>query len=155
MKDKGTTDWISVVTNLGVMVGLLLVAYEVRQATKQAGADASQIFTSTASESRASLALSSELAEIVVTANESGIKTLTPVEIFRLSEWEGAKRMRMLGNIIQYRRGFLERGAIQAMLPSLIEAESGVWADLGMTPISREAWPEIKAIQDEMRLRDQ
>ena len=155
MNNRSATGWMSIITNLGVIAGLVLVAYEVRQATTQAEADASLVFVSSASNARRTLALSPYLAEIYVKANESGVETLTPVERFRLSEWEGATRIRMLGSIIQYRRGFLEGGAIQAMLPSLIEAENGYWADLGIAPIDRESWPEIEALREEMGLRDQ
>ena len=155
MKHRTATDWVSIITNLGVIAGLVLVAYEVRQATLQAGADASQVFTSNASSARMALALSPDLADIYLRASENGVATLSPVEKFRLSEWAQATRMRMLGNVIQFRRGFLERGAVRAMLPTLIERENGVWADLGIPPVNRDNWPEIAEIQEEMGLSDQ
>ena len=64
MKDRGAFDWFSVLTNLGVMAGLILVAYEVRQATMQAEAASSHAFVTGVQVTRRELALSADLAEI-------------------------------------------------------------------------------------------
>ena len=62
--------------------------------------------------------------------------------------------MRMIGQIIQYRSGFLRREAMVAMLPILTSREKGIWADLGIPSITAFE-NEIGPIRDEMGLRDQ
>ena len=136
------------------MAGLILVAYEVRQATLQAEAAASHDFVTGAQVTRRDLALSADLAEIYVKANTNGVETLTPVEKFRITEWEHANKMRTIGQIIQYRSGFMSRGAMVAMLPTLTSREKGIWADLGIPPITGFE-NEIGPIRDELGLRDQ
>jgi len=149
VKDRGAFDWFSVLTNLGVMAGLILVAYEVRQAEAATSHD----FVTGVQINRQELALSADLAEIYVKANANGVETLTPVEKFRMTEWEQANKIRMIGQIIQYRSGFLSRGAMVAMLPVLTSREKGIWADLGIPPITAFD-NEIGPIRDEMGLRD-
>ncbi len=113
-------------TNLGVIAGLVLVAYEVRQSTLQAEAASSHDFASGVQVTRRELELSADLAEIYAKANTNGVESLTPVEKFRMTEWEQANKMRTIGQVIQYRLGFLERGAMVAMLPTLVSREKGI-----------------------------
>jgi len=53
-------------------------------------------------DSRREIALSADLAEIDVRAVESGVRTLSPVELYRLREREQAKILRMTG---QFKHG--------------------------------------------------
>ncbi len=154
MKVKGTTVWVTVVTNLGVIAGLFLVAYEVRQATLQAKAETSQAYASDLQVARKELALSSDLAEIYVKATSNGVDALTPVEKFRLTQWESARRVRILGQIRQYEMGFLERGTLEAMIPTLTQLEKGLWTDLGIGPLRGRFADVIDPIREEMGLRD-
>ena len=137
-----------------MVAGLVLVAYEVRQATLQAEAATSRAFVTGVVDSRRDMALSPGLAERYVKENTSGVETLTSVEKFRLAEWEQGRRTRMIGQIIQYRMVLLDRGALEAMLPSLTSLEKGLWADLEIGPIRGFA-DVIQPIREEMGLLDQ
>ncbi len=148
-------DWISMLTNLGVIAGLVLVAYEVRQATLQAEAAASQVVATEYADARREMALSPDLAEIFVKANTNGVGALTPVEKFRIRKWEEARRARMIGQFKQYQLGFLDRGTIEALIRGTADLEKGLWADLELSPIGGEFGDEMEAIREEMRLRNQ
>jgi len=154
VKNRRAIDWISVLANVGIAAGLVLVAYEVRQATLQAEAETSQAYTTELQLSRQELALSSDLAAIYVKATSNGVDALTPVEKFRLTQWESARLVRILGQIRQYEIGFLDRGTIVAMLPTLTRLEKGLWADLGIGPVPGRLADVIEPIREEMDLRD-
>jgi len=155
LKNKGAFDWISVLANLGVVAGLVLVAYEVRQATLQAEAEASHAFATETQVARKEIALSPDLADVYVRATTKGVDVLTPVERYRLTEWERARKTRMLGQIRQYELGFVHRGAIEAMLPTLSSLEKGLWPDLEIGPVSGRLAQVIEPLREEMELRDQ
>jgi len=155
LKNKGAFDWISVLANLGVVAGLVLVAYEVRQATLQAEAEASHAFATETQVARKDIALSPDLADVYVKATTKGVDVLTPVERYRLTEWERARKTRMLGQIRQYELGFVHRGAIEAMLPTLSSLEKGLWPDLEIGPVSGRLAQVIEPLREEMELRDQ
>ena len=151
-KEMRASDWISALTNLGVLVGLILVAYEVRHATIQAEAAATNEFSGGYVTRMRELALSAELSEIYVKANADGVESLSPVEHFRISTWERATKTRLATQLIQYRLGVLDRGAIRAMLPVIEELENGIWAELGISPI-RGFEAELDPIREEIRNR--
>jgi hypothetical protein len=151
LSNKATVEWISVLTNLGVIAGLFLVAFEVRHATVQAEAAASNEFSNGIVASMRELALSEELSEIYVKASSDGVESLTPVERFRTKEWERARRIRMVTQIIQFQRGVLDSGAIRSMLPILEGLEKGLWAELDIPPITRLE----DELRDELRAREQ
>jgi len=155
LKNKGAFDWISVLANLGVVAGLVLVAYEVRQATLQAEAEASHAFATETQVARKDIALSPDLADVYVKATTKGVDVLTPVERYRLTEGERARKTRMLGQIRQYELGFVHRGAIEAMLPTLSSLEKGLWPDLEIGPVSGRLAQVIEPLREEMELRDQ
>jgi len=144
-----------VLANLGVVAGLVLVAYEVRQATLQAEAEASHAFATELQVARKEIALSPDLADVYVKATTKGVDVLTPVERYRLTEWERARKTRMLGQIRQYELGFVHRGAIEAMLPTLSSLEKGLWPDLEIGPVSGRLAQVIEPLREEMGLRDQ
>jgi hypothetical protein len=128
-----------------IVASLILVAFEVRQATFQAQAEASSDVVFELQSSIKELAVSPDLSEIFVRATTEGVSSLTAVEKFRVSQWERARRFRMISVIDQFERGFVDREQIMAMLPSLSRAESGLWDELEI----------IEPVRQEMGLLDQ
>lgn len=155
MKERGAIDWLTIIANFGVVAGLVLVAYEVNQANVQAEAAATQARRAEIQDARAKMALSPDLAEIYVKASTSGVDALTAVERFRLTQWERGKRTRMLGQIEQYRRGFLDRESVENTVRAYTRLENGLWSDLGMRPGSGSIADEIQEIRDELESHDQ
>lgn len=155
MKERGAIDWLTIIANFGVVAGLVLVAYEVNQANLQAEAAATQARRMEIQVARAKMALSPDLSEIYVKASTSGVDALTAVERFRLTQWERGKRTRMLGQIEQYRRGFLDRESVENTVRAYTRLENGLWSDLGIGTISGSIADEIQEIRDELESHDQ
>ena len=114
-----TTNWKTTAELLGmaaIVASLILVAYEVRQASLQAEAAAIHVRFNQIEEANSAIALSPDLAEIYFKATRNGVETLTPIESFRLQSWERARQLRMVSQLAQYEMGFLDREAIEARL---------------------------------------
>ena len=154
MKKNSAIDWIAIVANLGVMAGLVLVAYEVRQATLQAEAEAQHAVASEAQLARQNLALSPELAMIQFKAIDGGVSALEPIEEFRLREWERANRLRIISQVRMYDLGFMSREFIENLVRNVDDLENGLWSDLGVMPLRPGIKSMIKPVREDMGLSD-
>jgi hypothetical protein len=99
---------LAILANFGVVVGLFLLAYELRQAQHFAETEAAVRRLNQMQEAQAAMAMSESLPEIRVRALSDGIHTLTPEELYRLQRWENSVRLRMRSQYIQYTRGYLD-----------------------------------------------
>ncbi|MCH7853704.1 MAG: hypothetical protein IID46_12255 [Planctomycetes bacterium] len=95
MNSKEANDWLTLLANLGVVAGLVLLAYELNQANLQAKAAAAHARRTEIQVAGTEMALSPDLAEIYVRATNNGVETLTATEKFRLTEWEFGRLSRV------------------------------------------------------------
>ena len=154
LNSKEAKDWLTLLANLGVVAGLVLLAYEVNQANLQAEAAAAHARRTEIQVARTEMALSQDLAEIYVRATDNGVETLTAAEKFRLTEWEWARLTRMVGQIEQYQMGFLDRETIENTVRGMARSENGLWADLGVGLNAGPIAEEVKKIREEMESRN-
>ena len=116
--DLGQT--ISILANVGVVAGLILLALQLSQANRRAEADTYQTRISEIEQARREFAGSEHLPGIYVKLNDGGLESLTSEELSRLRSWEVARMLRMQGQNNQYEEGFLDSLAIVEL-----EAEEG------------------------------
>ena len=80
--------WLALLANAGVVVGLLLLAYELRQAQHFAETQAAVQRFDQMQLAQTELAMSESLGRIRVKAKSDGVHALTPEELYRLQRWE-------------------------------------------------------------------
>jgi hypothetical protein len=108
--------WISLGANIGVIIGLIMLVIEVRHANNLAEASA---YRSRGDEIQASLnsvALSADLAEILVKVDSQGVQALSDVETKRFWAYLRAGIFRMQNQFNDYNLGYLDDDSYQAML---------------------------------------
>jgi hypothetical protein len=126
-----TNNWLSLLANVGVVIGLGMLIFELKHASDLSEVDAYQTRVNEISETSKEFALSEDLAEIYERLRTEGVGTLTPVELRRVRAWETGKIIRMQAQFYQYQRGFLEEIAVQAMLLAAV-ANVDLWDELGV-----------------------
>jgi hypothetical protein len=131
MKKIDLGQLVIVLANLGVVVGLVLVAIEISQANRQAAATAYQARTSEVEQARKDFALSEQLPRIYVELNENGLESLSPEDRSRLTSWEAARMLRMQGQHRQFLLGFLDPAIHQDAITAAAE-RGEFWRRLGI-----------------------
>lgn len=82
--DFGQT--ISILANLGVLVGLVFVGFEVRQNTQESRAEGARSITESVNATNAGIYSDPGLAELIIRGKQD-ISTLDPVERERFDRW--------------------------------------------------------------------
>ena len=109
MDSAKVNSWLALLANLGVVVGLALLIYEVRESQKLAETEATVGRLNQMQVARLEFAMNEFLVPIKVKALTEGVQSLSPVELLRLQEWEKSVRLRMLSQYVQYTQGILIR----------------------------------------------
>ena len=87
MKLADTDKWLSLIANIGVLVGLVFLAYEIQQDTVATQLEVASSFQSSFSEVEMLIAVDSEFAELLFKARTDA--ELTPQERFRITTFYG------------------------------------------------------------------
>ncbi|MDA0679823.1 MAG: hypothetical protein O3A13_07720 [Proteobacteria bacterium] len=127
MNSAKLNDWLGVVANLGIVVGLVIVYLELDHANRLAEANAVQFRDSEISNARKEYADSELLPGIVVKARNGGFDSLTEVEFERYRSWELGRLRRLMSQYRQYERGFLGQEIIDGNINAAIE---GGWLEV-------------------------
>ena len=140
-------DWLTLLANFGVVVGLGMLIFELKHASDLAEAGAYQTRMTEISQTSMNFALSEDLAEIYERMRSEGLAVLSPVDLRRVRSWELGKMIRMQAQFYQYERGFLDEGSVDNMLRAAA-AHLPLWDELGLSfesSIFREA---VEAVED-------
>jgi hypothetical protein len=108
--------WLTLIANIGVVAGLILLVVEVRHAITVSESEAFRNRGNEIQEAMQELALSGELAEILAAANASDLDSLTPVQLVRLDAWTRATLYRMQSQFKDYHLGYLDEYSYHYML---------------------------------------
>ncbi len=76
------------------------------------------------------MATSEFLAAIRVKARSDGVESLTPVEFYKLRQWESSVRLRMRSQYIEHVRGYLDQDTADGMLETAVYFLP-YWEELG------------------------
>ena len=130
---------------IGIIGSLIFVGLELRQNKKLATTNAYQTRLSEMQQAQRNLALSGDLAEIMVKTASLGAGALTETELRRMIAWETAVQWRMESQFYQYKQGFLDEIALERTLDDIVSMEIYErWEDLGL--VERLYPPEWKAM---------
>jgi len=131
MNSDKLNSWLALLANIGVVVGLLLLAYELREAQHFAETQAAVQRLDQMQQANLEMAMSESLGLIRVKAQIDGVHTLTPDELYRLQRWEISVRHRMRSQFIQYKGGYLDKETADAIVQAAARALP-YWDDLGI-----------------------
>ena len=121
--------WLAIIANIGVMAGLFLLIIELDQTRNQAASSTYQNRINAIDSSLQAQAVSDYLPEIYVKLEQNGLDALSPVEFFRLRQWEFARTIRINGQLSQYDRGFLDEESYEAATRVAVE-NLNLWRQL-------------------------
>ena len=116
--------WLSLIANIGVVVGIFLLIAEVNHASRLAEVEAYQTRIRDIQELNIQIALSDSFADILSKANSEGVESLTPKEFLRARAWFAAIMRGMQGQYYQYQNGFLDRESVDR---TLIDIADGIY----------------------------
>jgi hypothetical protein len=119
MQSSKISEWLSLIANVGVVIGIFALIAELNHASGLAEVEAYQTRTRDIQELNLQLALSDSLADILEKAQAEGVETLTPGEYRRARAWYGAILRGMQGQYYQYQHGFLERESVDRTLDDI------------------------------------
>jgi len=136
-------DWLLLVANVGVVLGIFALIAELSQSTRIAEVSAFQTRMSEIQESSVELALSQDLAQILVKMTNEGVASLSQVEAMRAAAWHNAIIRRMQSQYFQFQQGFLDRRSIDLTLSSIARDYYQLWEELGiLSTIEIPEWRE-------------
>ena len=130
MNSEKLNRWLTLLANFGVVIGLALLIYELRESQNLAETEAAVRRLDQIQAAEVEMATSEFLASIRVKATSDGVASLTPVELFKLQQWESSVRRRMQSQYIEYVRGYLDQETAERMIKSAADFLP-YWEDLG------------------------
>ena len=145
--------WVSLSANIGVLVGLIFLIIELRQANDLALASAYRSRGDEIQLSLQELALSSDLAEIQVKAKTQGLDALSDVEIERYRSWIWASTFRMQNQFNDHELGFLDDESYQGMLAAAARRYP-MWIELDLPLVNRGFVQTVEALLIEEQVDD-
>lgn len=92
MRTEKINSWLSLLANFGVVVGLALLVFELRQAQHFAKTEAAVRRLNQMEEMQRTFAISDTISRIQVKAQPDGVQSLSADEFLRLRSWEAASR---------------------------------------------------------------
>lgn len=137
MNSDKLNSWLALVANAGVVVGLLLLTYELREAQHFAETQAAVQRFDQMQLAQTEMAMSESLGGIRVKAKSDGVQALTPEELYRLQRWEQSVALRMISQYIQYTRGYLDEETAKGIV-RVAAANLPFWEDLGVVLVDSE-----------------
>jgi hypothetical protein len=123
-------NWLTLLANVGVVIGLALLIYELRQSQDLAETNAAVRRYDQIQLAQVAMATSESLAAIKVKALSDGVESLTAVELYRLQRWENSVRLRMRGNYTEYVRGYLDQDTANGFVEVAVNLLP-YWEELG------------------------
>ena len=125
---------ITLIANIGVVIGLGILIYEVNLSTKLAVVGAHTGRLSQMEQAHTEFAISDYLPRISVKLQSDGIDSLTPEEFERFRYWESSVKLRMASQYFQYQQGLLDQESADNILASAA-ARYKLWQELDVISI--------------------
>lgn len=138
---------LSLLANFGVVIGLLLLVYELREAQHFAETQAAVQRLDQMQLAQTEMAMSESLSEIRVKAISDGVEALTPAELYRLRFWEQSVALRMRSQYIQYTRGYLDKETANGILRAAA-SNLPFWEKLGINLLDNEFSRAVRLTAD-------
>ena len=120
MNSDKLNSWLTLLANFGVVIGLALLIFELRQTQHLAETEAAVRRLDQMQEAQKDFAMSESLAAISVKARTVGVDSLSADEIRRLASWEYGVKLRMQSQYIQYIRGYLDQETAEGIVGAAV-----------------------------------
>ena len=130
MDSENLNRWLTLLANFGVVIGLAVLIYELRETQHRAETESTIRRLNMIHQRSADLALSEILPEIVVKARSKGVQSLTEVERVRLASWSTSGRIGMQGQYEEYLRGYLDQRTASRIVKDAVKLLP-LWEELG------------------------
>ncbi|WP_439106797.1 hypothetical protein [Congregibacter sp.] len=141
MRLSDINEYVQTGAALVAIVGIFLLGYEVQQANRIAALSANQLRISDVQDINRELAISEDLAEIIVKLESDGTDSLSPAELVRARAWHMLILRGMEGQYYQYQEGFLDRKVIDRTLEDISQGIYARWEQLGLLDaIESQEW---------------
>lgn len=131
MNTEKLNRWLALLANFGVVIGLALLVFELRQTQHLAQTEANVQRLNQMQEAQLSFAMSESLALIKVKALSDGVQSLSAEKPLRLQSWEYSTRLRMQSQYIQYVRGYLDQETAGIIVQAAAD-RLPYWEELGI-----------------------
>jgi hypothetical protein len=131
MNTERLNDWLTLLANIGVVIGLVIIIIEVRESNLQATSATTMARYTEIETSNRDFAMSDHLPAIYVQVETSGVESLDAEQLSRIQSWEMARILRMEGQFVQYQAGYLTESNYKIMLDVAREIEP-LWKELNI-----------------------
>ena len=129
MATSSTNERLSLIANLGVLAGLVILILEVNQANKLAETQAYVGRLDQMQQARLSFAESEFLPDLDLKAANDGVQSLSEAERIRLREWYRSVLLRMESHYYYYEQGYLDAETGKIVLESAADTLE-IWREL-------------------------
>jgi len=130
MDSEKLNSWLTLTANFGVVIGIALLIYELRETQNLTETEAAVRRLHQMQEAAVEMAVSESLPAIRVKARAEGVQTLNQLELYRLQMWERSVRLRMEGQYIEFLRGYLDEDTVNGVVRSAASFQP-YWEELG------------------------
>ena len=137
MNSENLNRWLTLLANIGVVIGLALLIYEVRQSQNLAETEAAVRRLDQMQVAQVEIATSELLAAIRVKARSEGVESLSSVELYKLRNWESSVRLRMRSQYTEYVRGYTDQDTANSIVEAAVNWLP-YWEELGYELGDRE-----------------
>jgi hypothetical protein len=124
--------WLTLLANVGVVVGLFALIAELNHSSRLAEVDAYQSRMNEIQNLTLQYALSTDFPEILERYRSEGVASLTPTEASRVRSWYNTILRQMQGQYYQYQQGFLVRQVIDDSITAVGREFYKAWSDFGL-----------------------
>ena len=129
MDSRQLNERLSLLANLGVVVGLAILILEINSANKLAETQAVALRLEQMQQAQLSFAESDYLPQIRLKAISEGVQSLSKLEQSRLRRWETSVALRMESHYYHYEQGYLDEETGELILSSAARRLKN-WKDL-------------------------
>ncbi len=136
-------NWLTLIANVGVVIGLFALIAELNHSSRLAEVDAYQSRMNEIQNLTIQYAFSNDFPEILLRYQSEGFNSLTPSEASRVSAWYNTILRQMQGQYYQWQQGFLVRQVIDDSLAAVENEYYAAWSEFEL--LNRLEIPEWRA----------
>lgn len=124
--------WLTLLANFGVLVGIFALVIELDQSSKLAAVDAYQTRNSELQALNFQMSLSPQLLQVLDKYDSGGLESLDSVEFLQVRRFNSSIILRMESQYYQYLNGFLEEEVIESTFDVITDTYYVRWNELGI-----------------------
>jgi hypothetical protein len=131
MNDTKKIEWVSLIANLAILVGLVVLIIELSAANKLAETQAVALQLDQMQQAQLWFAETSDMPEIELKVISDGVQSLSPVERSKFRRWNRSRMLLMQSHYYHYEQGYLDDESGQEVL-AVAARLMVTWEELGL-----------------------